>query len=317
MPQAPNTTATTTNHALMMAYGGPDKIGDVSDYLRDVRNYRPTSDELIHEIAERYEQIGGRSPILELTQAQASALETKLNEDPEGSRWRVDVGMRHWHPFIKDVLAELEGEGVTQVVGLVMAPHYSRMSIGAYYKRVEAAGSPIEVVPIERWHLLPGYLDALADRVQDALQKFPEAVRKDVPVIFSAHSLPEKILEWDDPYPRELQETVAAVAERISPRPYTFSYQSAAMTPDPWLGPDVAETVERYAAEGKKHVLVAPVGFVTEHVEILYDIDVDFMHQAEKLGVQLERIEMLNDHPLMIAALADLVRARAAQAGMT
>lgn len=317
MPQASDTTIAAANHVLMMAYGGPDKIGDVPDYLRDVRNYRPTSDELIHEIAERYEQIGGRSPILELTQAQASALETKLNEDPEGSRWRVDVGMRHWHPFIKDVLAELEGEGVTQVVGLVMAPHYSRMSIGAYYKRVEAAGSPIEVVPIERWHLLPGYLDALADRVQDALQKFPEAVRKDVPVIFSAHSLPEKILEWDDPYPRELQETVAAVAERISPRPYTFSYQSAAMTPDPWLGPDVAETVERYAAEGKKHVLVAPVGFVTEHVEILYDIDVDFMHQAEKLGVQLERIEMLNDHPLMIAALADLVRARAAQAGMT
>lgn len=317
MPQAPNTTATTTNHVLMMAYGGPDKIEDVPDYLRDVRNYRPTSDELIHEIAERYEQIGGRSPILELTQAQASALQTKLNEDPEGPRWRVDVGMRHWHPFIKDVLAEMEGEGVTQVVGLVMASHYSRMSIGAYYKRVEAAESPIEVVPIERWHLLPGYLDALANRVQDALQKFPEAVRKDVPVIFSAHSLPEKILEWDDPYPRELQETVAAVAERISPRPYTFSYQSAAMTPDPWLGPDVAETVERYAAEGKKHVLVAPVGFVTEHVEILYDIDVDFMHQAEKLGVQLERIEMLNDHPLMIAALADLVRARAAQAGMT
>ncbi|MGI8644472.1 MAG: ferrochelatase [Thermomicrobiales bacterium] len=317
MTPAPDSTTTATNHVLMMAYGGPDKIEDVPDYLRDVRSYRPTSDELIHEIAERYERIGGRSPILELTQAQAAALEAKLNDDPVGPRWNVHVGMRHWHPFIKDVLAELEGETIAKVVGLVMAPHYSRMSIGAYYKRVEAAGSPIQVVPIERWHLLPGYLDALADRVGDALQKFPAEVRKDVPVIFSAHSLPEKIQEWDDPYPRELQETVAAVAERISPQPYTFAYQSAAMTPDPWLGPDVAETVERYAAEGKQHILVAPVGFVTEHVEILYDIDVDFMQQAEKLGVRLERIEMLNDHPLMIAALADLVRARAAQAGMS
>jgi len=221
--------ASETRHVLMLAYGGPDKIEDVPDYLRDVRNHRPTSEELIHEIAERYAEIGGRSPILELTRAQADALEAKLNEAPDGPRWRVHVAMRHWHPFIKDVLAELEGEGVRWMVGLVMAPHYSRMSIGAYYKRVEDAGSPIEVVPVERWHLLPGYLDALADRVRDSLLKFPEQVRNDVPVIFSAHSLPEKILEWDDPYPRELRETVAAVAERIAPQPYTFSYQSAAI----------------------------------------------------------------------------------------
>lgn len=316
MTRAPNPTIAAANRVLMMAYGGPDKLEDVPDYLRDVRNYRPTSDEVIHEVSERYARIGGRSPILELTQAQASALEAKLNERPEGPRWRVHVAMRHWHPFIKDMLAELEGQGVSSVVGLVMAPHYSRMSIGAYYERIAEAGSSIAVVPIERWHLLPGYLDALADRVHDALQRFPGEVRAEVPVIFSAHSLPERILEWDDPYPRELKETVTAVAERISPQPYTFAYQSAAMTPEPWLGPDVAETIERYAAEGKKHVLVAPIGFVTEHVEILYDIDVDFKRRAQALGVHLERIEMLNDHPLMIAALADLVRARAAQAGL-
>ena len=303
-----------TRHVLMMAYGGPDKIEDVPDYLRDVRNYRPTSEELIHEIAERYAEIGGRSPILELTTAQAEALEAALNENPDGQRWRVHVAMRHWHPFIKDVLARLEAEGVTRVIGLVMAPHYSRMSIGAYYKRLEEAGSSIDVIQIERWHLLPGYLDALADRVRVALdEKFPAEVRSEVPVIFSAHSLPEKIQEWDDPYPRELRETVAAVAERIAPHPYTFSYQSAAMTPDPWLGPDVAEVVEGFAAQGKKHVLVAPIGFVTEHVEILYDIDVDFMRRAKAIGVHLERIEMLNVHPLMIGALAELVKARAAQ----
>ncbi len=237
---------------LVMAYGGPDKLEDVRPYLLDVRHYRPTSEELIHEITERYRQIGGRSPILDLTNAQADALQTALNADQDGDEqsWQVFVGMRHWHPFIKDVLADMAAAGQTRAVGLVMAPHYSRMSIGAYYQRVEEAGAPVEVVAIERWHLLPGYLDALAERVRAALEKFPAEVRSEVPVIFTAHSLPEKILSWDDPYPQELRETVAAVAERITPQPHTFAYQSAAMTPDPWLGPDAGEVIARYAAEG-------------------------------------------------------------------
>jgi ferrochelatase len=304
-----------TEHVLMMAYGGPAKLEDVRPYLLDVRNHRPTSEEIVHEVTARYARIGGRSPILERTRTQAAALETRLNQRPDGPRWRVHVALRHWHPFIKDVLARFAGEGVSRLVGLVMAPHYSRMSIGAYYQRVEEAAAGLEVVRIERWHLLDGYLAAEADRVRTALARFPADVRADVPVIFTAHSLPERIREWDDPYPRELQETVAAVAARIDPQPYTFAYQSAAMTPDPWLGPDAGEAIARYAAEGKRHVLIAPVGFVTEHVEILYDVDVDFKEQAEVLGVRLERIAMLDDHPLMIAGLADLIRARAAQAG--
>src|SRR5215211_2085408 len=152
---------------LVMAYGGPDNLDDVEPYLLDVRNYRPTSAEIVHEIRERYEKIGGRSPIRELTEAQATGLARALNDgtaakEPE---WRVFVGMRHWHPFIKDVLAEMSGAGITRAVGLVMAPHYSRMSIGAYFKKVEEAGSPIEVVSIERWNLLPGYLNTLERRV--------------------------------------------------------------------------------------------------------------------------------------------------------
>jgi ferrochelatase len=299
---------------LVMAYGGPDKLEDVAPYLNDVRNYRPTSEELVHEITERYAQIGGRSPILELTNAQATALQTALNADEDGDQqsWQVFVGMRHWHPFIKDVLAEMEAAGCDRAVGLVMAPHYSRMSIGAYYKRLAEAGSSVEITPIERWHLLPGYLDAMVDRVGAALKRFPDEVRAKVPVLFTAHSLPEKILTWDDPYPRELQETTAALGARISPQPFDFAYQSAAMTPDPWLGPDAGQVIARLAAEGTKHVLIAPIGFVCEHVEILFDIDVEFKRQARDLGVQLERIEMLNDHPMMIAGLADLVRERAA-----
>ncbi len=302
---------------LVMAYGGPDKLDDVAPYLQDVRNYRATSAELVHEITERYRQIGGRSPILELTNAQVVALQTALNLDQDGDEedWQVFVGMRHWHPFIKDVLGEMAGAGYDRAVGLVMAPHYSRMSIGAYYKRVEEAGAPVEIAPIERWHLLPGYLDAMIDRVHAALRRFPEGVRETVPVLFTAHSLPEKIRIWDDPYPGELRETTEALGARIAPQPYDFAYQSAAMTADPWLGPDAGEAIARIANEGGRHVLIAPIGFVCEHVEILFDIDVEFKRQAEKLGVHLERIEMLNDHPAMIDGLAALVRERAAAAG--
>lgn len=298
----------------VMAYGGPDKLEDVRPYLLDVRNQRPTSDDLVHEIAQRYAQIGGRSPILELTQAQATALQQALDKIAP-SQFRVWVGMRHWHPFIKDVLAEMERAGEKRAVGLVMAPHYSRMSIGAYYKRLEEAGSSITIAPIERWHLLPGYLDAVEDRVRTALARFPAEVRDQVPVIFTAHSLPEKILTWDDPYPRELAATTSALGARIAPQPFDFAYQSAAMTPDPWLGPDAGQAIARLASEGHRHLLLAPIGFVCEHVEILYDIDVEFRRQAEALGVHLERIKMVNDHPAMMAGLATLVQQRAVEAG--
>ena len=272
----------------------------------DVRGFRPTAPEIIHEVRERYREIGGRSPILEQTRAQAEALETALNADDEN--FRVFVGMRHWHPYIKDILAEMSAVGVEKVVGLVMAPHYSRMSIGAYYKKVREAESALEIAPIERWHLLPGYLDALAGRVRAALERFPAEVRAEVPVIFTAHSLPERIREWDDPYPDELNTTVAAVMERLGNQPHTFAFQSAAISNEPWLGPDAGEVIARFAAEGRKHILLSPIGFVCEHVEVLYDVDIVFKQQAEALGVQLERIEMLNTAPQMINGLAQLIQ---------
>ncbi len=306
-----------TRNVLVMAYGGPRSLDDVRPYLLDVRNYRPTSEEVFHEFTERYAQIGGRSPILEVTQAQASALQTALNQNEDGDidTWRVWVGMRHWHPFIKDALADMVEAGVTSAVGLVMAPHYSRMSIGAYYKRLADAGAPITIAPIERWHLLSGYLQAMNERVRAALARFPAEDRASVPVIFTAHSLPERILEWDDPYPRELRETVAALTERLPGQPITFAYQSAAMTPDPWLGPDTGEIIAQMAATGERYLLIAPIGFVCEHVEILYDIDIEFARQAGALGLRMERIEMLNDHPALIAGLAGLVRQTATAAG--
>ncbi len=301
---------------LVMAYGGPNTLDEVEPYLLDVRGYRPTAPAIIHEVRERYRQIGGRSPILERTQAQATALATALNVGQVGNLpYNVFVGMRHWHPYLKDTLAEMSHAGISRAVGLVMAPHYSRMSIGAYFKKVDEAGSPIELARLERWHLLPGYLDALADRVRAALERFPTAVRAEAPVVFTAHSLPQRILEWGDPYPDELHATVAAVMERLGTHPYEFAYQSAAMTAEPWLGPDVAEVIDRLALEGKRHILIAPVGFVCEHVEILYDIDIVLKRQAKSVGIHLERIEMLNSSPLMIAGLAELVRGKAKEAG--
>jgi len=302
---------------LVMAYGGPDNLDEVEPYLLDVRGFRPTAPAIIHEVRERYREIGGRSPILERTRAQAEALQTAL--DTGGSEFKTLTGMRHWRPYIKDSLASLAQQGVTRVVTLAMAPRYSRLSIGAYDKKVDeaiaAAGAPLEIARIEHWHLLPGYLDTLTDHVRSALGRFPAELRADVLIIFTAHSLPQRILEWQDLYPAELLATVDAVMERLGPHPHRFAFQSAAISPDPWLGPDAGTVIAVLAGAGHRHVLVAPVGFVCEHVEILYDVDVVFQRQARSLGVQLERIEMLNTAPAMIDGLATLVRQRAAEAG--
>jgi ferrochelatase len=297
---------------LVMAYGGPNNIDEVEPYLLDVRGFRPTAPEIIHEVRERYREIGGRSPILEQTREQAAALEAALNSN--GQKFKAFVGMRHWHPYLKDTLAEMQAQGIDRAVGLVMAPHYSRMSIEAYFKRIAEAGSPIEMAPIYEWHLLPGYLDALVSRVCAALERFPADMRSQVPVIFSAHSLPERILEWNDPYPNQLHATVTALAKRLGDQPYDFAFQSAAISNEPWLGPDVSVLIERYAAQGLKNIISCPIGFVCEHVEVLYDIDIVYQKLAGSLGVHLERIDMVHTEPRMIAGLAELVRATAKEA---
>jgi protoporphyrin/coproporphyrin ferrochelatase len=298
---------------LVMAYGGPGSLDEVEPYLMDVRGYRPTSPAIIHEVRERYRAIGGRSPILEQTQAQANALETALNTSSKG--FKAFVGMRHWHPYIKETMADMHSQGIEHAVALVMAPHYSRMSIGAYYKKVEEANLPIVFARIEDWHLQPGYLDALAGHVRVALQRFPQEVRDEVHIIFTAHSLPQRIIEWNDPYPIQLRETVAAVMERLGSHPHEFAFQSAAISTEPWLGPDASEVIERLASEGKRNILLCPIGFVCEHVEILYDIDIVYQNQAKSLDVHLERIEMLNTAPQMIDGLAQLVCEKAKEAG--
>ncbi len=293
-----------------MAYGGPDKIDDVEPYLQDIRGGRPTKPQLVEEIRARYARIGGRSPILELTRAQAATIGREL-----GKRFRVYVGMRHWHPYIRDTVAEILRAGHRRVVGVVMAPHDSSMSIGAYEKKLlDATGtSGIETTLVRSWWANPRFLEAVAAHASQALRRFPRP--EDVQVVFTAHSLPERIRESGDPYPEELSASATAVAQRLALEGWRFAYQSAGATPEPWLGPDVRDVMRDVARQGRKGILVVPIGFVCDHVEILYDIDVECQALAKRLGVKLERTDSLNDDPGLAAAVAEVVRDAAATRG--
>jgi ferrochelatase len=300
---------------MVMAYGGPNSLDEVGPYLADIRGGRPTSDELLHEITDRYRQIGGRSPIVERTNDQALGIERALNDDTAtaaGLRYRTYVGMRHWHPYIGDVLPQMLSDGVDQIVAVVMAPHFSRMSIGAYMGKLDKAlaeqGASIPVARVESWKDEPAFIDAIAKRIRQALLKFPKDVRADVPILFTAHSLPARILESNDPYPEELRTSVRLVAEKLQPKDHRWAFQSQGASPEPWLGPTVEETLQQLADEGCRNVLLAPIGFVCDHVEVLYDVDIEHRHHAGELGIRLERIEMLNDDPGLIEAVAGAIR---------
>jgi protoporphyrin/coproporphyrin ferrochelatase len=300
---------------LVMAYGGPGSLDEVEPYLLDVRGHRPTPAHIVDEVKSRYAAIGGRSPILEKTTAQARALEAALGGN---GRFKTVVGMRHWQPRIVQALAALADAGIERVVGVVMAPHYSASSIELYFKQVDAARGTVTVAPVREWHLLPGFLTALEDRIAEALGRFPEAQRATVPLLFTAHSLPQRILESHDPYPAQLAETVRAIGARLGDeqgRVHRFAYQSAGRTGEPWLGPNVAAAVAALAAEGHRTLLVVPIGFTCEHVEVLYDVDIELRDHARGLGLRLERIDMVNDHPAMIADLAETVHETARARG--
>jgi protoporphyrin/coproporphyrin ferrochelatase len=284
---------------VLMAYGSPSLPEDVRPYLEDIRGGRPVSDEAVEELAERYRQIGGRSPLDELTEAQRATLERELGVP-------VFVGMKHWQPRIAEAVQSALSVGATRLVGLVLAPHYSRLSIGEYRERLESAVSGrAEFMLVESWHDHPGFVDAVADRVRGT----------DAWVVFTAHSLPERILAEGDPYRKQLLETSRLVAERAGLERWSFAFQSASPTGEPWLGPDVLEELDRLHAEGVRKVLVAPVGFVSDHLEILWDLDIEARERAGELGLELDRIESLNDDPAFIRALAELVEERLAVSG--
>ena len=287
---------------LVMAYGtaaGPD---DIERYYTDIRGGRAPSPELLEELRERYAAIGNRFPLTEITEAQAAGLERELGEG-----FRAYVGMKHSPPFVPDTVEKMEADGVERAVGIVMAPHYSRMSIGGYVERVLQADASIEVDVIESWATHPVYLEVLADRVRRALGGLPDHPL----VVFTAHSLPARIVDEDDTYADQLRETADAIARRLGLSDYTTGWQSAGRTPEPWLGPPLEELIVT-AAKDHAAILVVPCGFVADHLEILYDLDVEAREAAERAGIAFARTESLNAEPDFVAALGSVVRDRLA-----
>lgn len=303
---------------LIMAYGGPNSLDDVPDYLADIRRGRPTPQALIDEITERYAGIGGRSPILELTRAQAASIERELNAREDGHDFRCYVGMRHWHPYIEEVVPSMLADGVDLIVGAVMAPHFSRMSVGAYMGKLEKAlkdsCAGVPVAQVRSWKYEPDFIQSVASKIRAALsEKFPERSLNDVPVLFTAHSLPARVLESGDPYREEILASVELVAAELGLTNYRFAFQSQGATADPWLGPTVEETLEELAGSGVSELLLVPIGFVCDHVEVLFDVDIEHRQQAAELGIRLERTDMLNDDPGLARAVAQAIRAAVAE----
>jgi ferrochelatase len=295
-----------------MAMGGPDCLENVEPFLLDVRGGRPTPPELVAEIQARYRATGGKSPAVGITFNVARKLETRLNEAGQGP-YRVYVGLRHWHPFIKDTLAQLLRDDPEHIIGFCMAPQQSSMSTGAYRKKVEDAQALLNdhrsVTYVGSWNRHPKLIAAIVNNIQEGLSTFSPAVRPNVTVLFTAHSLPERIVAMNDPYPEEVKGTVAAVSGFLGGQPTAFGYQSQGRSAERWLGPTVEETVDQLARSGRRHVLVAPIGFLCDHVETLYDIDIELKQLAAGRGIRLERIAMLNDSFRFIETLVDVVTA--------
>lgn len=306
---------------LLMAYGGPESIADIPGYLADIRDGRPTTPAVLEEITRNYVAIGGRSPIAGLTQQQAAGIDRALNADAASPGFRVYVGMRHWSPWIEETIGRMSEDGISRSVSMVLAPHYSGMSIARYQARI-ADGltmyrASIEFAHVDSYHTAPGLIEALAARVTAGIARWPQDERNSVHVIFSAHSLPERIVHAGDPYDSQVHETAHLVAERaaIPQERCSWSYQSAGRSAEKWLGPTYPDHLAELAARGVRNVVSVPVGFVSDHVEILYDIDIDAQRIAAGFGMRLERPPSLNDDPTFLRQLASIIEARASSAG--
>jgi protoporphyrin/coproporphyrin ferrochelatase len=308
---------------LLMAMGGPDSLEAVGPYLSDVRGGRPTSPELVHEITERYRATGGKSPVLAITRELAKRLEDRLNETGR-TRFRVYVGLRHWHPYIRETYQQIVKDGIQRLIGVCMAPQNSQLSVGAYVRKVSEAqaesGVPMRFSYVPSWNTHPALVRGVAANIREALGKFPADARDRVALIFTAHSLPERILQNGDPYPDQVRGTVEAVVTALGPLPATatwrFAYQSQGQSGEKWLGPTVEDTLDELHGLGYRHVLLAPIGFVSDHLEVSYDIDIDFTKRARAKGMQLERIAMLNATPPLLETLLDVVTAHLQETGL-
>jgi len=294
---------------LLLAYGTPETSDDVLPYFTHIRGGRAPSAEALEHLKQRYEYVGGRTPLLDITQQTARALEVQLTS--VGS-YRVFVAMKHWHPFIGDVIPRIAALGIRRVIAIVLAPHYSRMSIGAYQRAVADASrrlaTQLDVAFVEHWGTHPLFIDLVAEHLHRGLATFSsQSDDSSVMPLFSAHSLPLRIRDWNDPYEEQLRASCAAVADRAGLVQWRFAWQSAGHTGEPWLGPDIVEYLDTLHAQGVRRVLSVPIGFLCDHLEVLYDIDHEAQQRAAALGITLRRSAMPNASPALVATLAAIV----------
>lgn len=289
-----------------MAYGSPNRLEEVEEYLTNIRHGNQPDRGDLEELKQRYSRIGGSSPLLQITQLQATALEAALRH--RDMPCRVYVGMKHWHPFIKDVLEDVLRNGHDRLIAVALTPFYSKMTVGEYSEAIkrclDGTRKSISWEIVESFHDHPLFLEAWSNRVRSSLLDSTHAQDGDTYTIFTAHSLPEEISKWGDPYPDQLNKTAQEIANLLQLRKWSLAYQSAGMRGGPWLGPDIEETISSLASKGQKNILIAPIGFLSDNLEVLYDIDVRCQELATSLGVDIRRAELLNDNSTFIEAIA-------------
>ncbi len=293
---------------LLLAFGGPRSLDEVEPFLTRLFRGRKPSSEQLERIKERYRLIGGSSPLPEITSKQAKALENNL--EAKGYPFKTYVGMRYGHPLIEETLKEIVENGIHQAIALPMAPFRSRASTGAYIEEVNQAkkslGEKLEISIVEGWHRHPLFLGAIQEKIEEGLMQFTPEERKKVHLVFSAHSLPKSLVE-NEPYVKDMEESVQGVLRKIEPHPWRLGFQSRGMGPEEWLGPDVESILDELSTKKAQEILVVPIGFVSDHIEILYDIDILYRNKAKSLGMQLKRTSSLNASKRFIEALASIV----------
>lgn len=290
---------------LLIAHGSPERVEDIPAFLQNISRGRPMSDAVVHEVQHRYAQIGV-SPLTCLTVGQANGVAGALGIP-------AYVGMRNWHPFIADTLKQMTSDGIEQAVAICLAPHNSQTSVGLYKQVLSSGNAPFAIDFVEEWHDRPGLIEAFADRLRTEWKAACAQHGSALPVLFTAHSVPQRTIAEGDPYEKQTRETAALVAARVPEiGAWQFAFQSQGMSGGEWLGPTVEDTIVNLQEAGQTGVFLQPIGFVCDHVEILFDIDILFRGFAEARGMKLYRAESLNDSPLFVRAVADLARTRLA-----
>ena len=297
-----------TRGVLLMAYGTAAGSDDVRRYYTHIRHGHPPTPEQLEDLLSRYQAIGGVSPLADITRQQAEALQRELDQREGEGAYSVVLGMKHSPPFIADGVQTLLERRIFEAAALVLAPHYSAMSVGAYLEEaLLAKPRTLELRPIRSWADHPRLIDILRRRIAAVSKRFTDRERENLPIIFSAHSLPQRILTAKDPYPAELKKTGDLTAAALHTKNYTFSWQSAGRTREPWMGPDILEKLTRMHRDGFNQAIICPCGFVADHLEVLYDLDIQAQEHAQAFGMHIERTPALNADPDFIGLLADLV----------